>query len=630
MRHIESLVTAQMTYLLDGRLIDFYENNKATARTLREIIRSKQRFPKNQFLKLKSAFPCILAGIRDYAEYIPLEPEIFDLVIIDEASQVSIAQAFPALLRAKKILILGDKKQFSNVKTAQARTDTNKEYLNNLKDSFIQYVTNDATKLVKLEKFNIKTSILEFFEFISNYNTRLLKHFRGYMELISYSNKNFYNDGLHVMKIRGKAIDDVIKFSFIKHDGKKELIQNTNTQEAEFIISELKKLKESRSNQTVGIITPHTNQQKLLVELIDKIPEKDYFYDKLKLKIMTFDTCQGEERDIIFYSMVATEEDDHLWGVFIKDLKDVDNEEEGKIKAQRLNVGLSRAKETIHFVLSKPINKYNGSIGEALRHYYSILNEAKKERSISEVDKKSKMEPEVMNWFYQTDFWKTHKNEIEFIPQFKLGKYLRQLDKTYNHPNYEVDFLLIYKDETCKEHKIIIEYDGFNEHFKDIDEINEFNYQNYYTDSDVYRQKVLESYGYKFLRINKFNIGKDPISTLNNRINSLIKNEIKKNDLINHIYNTVEAIQKGKMKECPKCKEIRDYEDFRDPDLITGYGRFCCHCKGNAHNSIRINHEISNEKHCPECGSKMILRNGRFGKFYGCSRFPYCRGTRSL
>jgi len=99
-----------MTFLLDGRLIDFYENNKATARALRDIIRTKQRFPKDEFLKLKEAFPCILAGIRDYAEYIPLEPEIFDLVIIDEASQVSIAQAFPALLRAKKVLILGDKK----------------------------------------------------------------------------------------------------------------------------------------------------------------------------------------------------------------------------------------------------------------------------------------------------------------------------------------------------------------------------------------------------------------------------------------------------------------------------------------------------------------------------------------
>lgn len=580
-KNIEDLVTAQMTFLLDRRLIYFYENNKATARALRDIIRTKQRFPKDEFLKLKEAFPCILAGIRDYAEYIPLEPEIFDLVIIDEASQVSIVQAFPALLRAKKVLILGDKKQFSNVKSAQARLETNKEYLNNLQECFKKHISDEGIKLVKLEKFNIKTSILEFFEFISNYNTQLKKYFRGYKEIISYSNRNFYQDSLQVMKIRGKAIDEVLKFSFIKHDGKKELAQNTNTLEVRFIISELKKLKEDDSNQSVGIITPHTNQQKLLVEMINKLPEKDYFYDNLKLKIMTFDTCQGEERDIIFYSMVATEEDDHLWGVFIKDLKDVNIEEDGKIKAQRLNVGLSRAKECMHFILSKSIDKYSGSIGGALRHYSFVLDEAKKERSVNELDEKSKMEPEVMNWFYQTDFWKKHKEAIEFIPQFQLGKYLKQLDKTYNHPNYKVDFLLVYKDETHKDHKIIIEYDGFREHFKEIDEmINGFNYRDYYTDADIYREKVLESYGYRFLRINKFNIGSDPIATLNERIESLVKNGIGKNNLISHIHETIEGLQNGEMKECPKCKKIRSADDFKDSSLITSYGRFCKFCKG--------------------------------------------------
>jgi len=631
-KNIENLLTVKMTHIMDGRLVEFWDKHKATATALKKIIQSKLRFPQEEFLKLKDAFPCILAGIRDYAEYIPLEPEIFDLVIIDEASQVSIAQAFPALLRAKKILILGDNKQFSNVKTAQARTEENRKYLGQLEDCFKKTISKDAVKIVKLEKFNIKTSILDFFNFISNYNTQLLKHFRGYKEIISYSNKYFYQNSLQVMKIRGKAIDEVIKFSFVKHDGKKELAQNTNSLEAEFIISELKKLKEIDSNQSVGIITPHTNQQKLLVELISKIPEKDYFYDKLKLKIMTFDTCQGEERDIIFYSMVATEEDDHLWGVFIKDLNDVDIEEDGKIRAQRLNVGLSRAKETIHFILSKPLEKYNGSIGEALRHYFFVLSEAKKERSISETDEKSKMEPEVMNWFYQTDFWKKNKESTEFIPQFELGKYLKQLDKTYNHPNYKIDFLLVYKDETHKEHKIIIEYDGFREHFKDIDEINEFNYQDYYTDEDVYRQKSLEGYGYKFLRINKFNIGKDPISTLNKRIGNLIKNDAGKNNVISHIHETIEGLRNGEMKECPKCKKIRDYKDFRDPDLITGYGRFCMHCKGytlieKSADDTNEHDVISGEKICPKCGSKMILRTGRYGKFYGCSKFPYCRGT---
>ena len=333
--------------------------------------------------------------------------------------------------------------------------------------------------------------------------------------------------------------------------------------------------------------------------------------------------------------MVATEEDDHLWGVFIKDLNSVDIEEDVKIKAQRLNVGLSRAKEKMHFILSKPLEKYNGSIGEALRHYSFILSEAKKEHSVSEADEKSKMEPEVMNWFYQTDFWKKNKDNIEFIPQFALGKYLKQLDKTYNHPNYKIDFLLVYKDETYHEHKIIIEYDGFREHFKDIDEINEFNYQDYYTDGDVYRQKVLEGYGYKFLRINKFNIGNDPIPTLNERIGNLIKNGVEKNNVISHIHETIEGLQNGEMKEGPKCKEIRDYKDFRDPDLITGYGRFCMHCKGytlveKSTNDINENAVILNDKTCPKCGSKMILRKGRYGKFYGCSKFPYCRGTRQV
>src|SRR6266481_2136447 len=208
------------------------------------------------------------------------------------------------------------------------------------------------------------------------------------------------------MKIRGKPVDDVLKFSLLKHDGKTELEANSNSMEVDFIVGELKKLKDAKASISVGIITPHTNQQKLLIESINRLPERDYFFNELKLKIMTFDTCQGEERDVIFYSMVATRQDDRLWGVFIKDLKNVDLEEEGKIKAQRLNVGFSRAKECMHFVLSKDLGEYSGSIGEALRHYKNVLDEAHKERDITEVDSKSKMEPEVLNWFYQTNFWK--------------------------------------------------------------------------------------------------------------------------------------------------------------------------------------------------------------------------------
>ena len=237
-----------------------------------------------------------------------------------------------------------------------------------------------------------------------------------------------------------------------------------------------------------------------------------------------------------------------------------------------------------------------------------------------------------MNWFYQTKFWDKHKDETEFIPQFEIGKYLKQLDHTYMHPAYKVDFLLVYTDESHKEHKIIIEYDGFREHFHEIDEVNEFNYENYYSSDDVYRQKVLEGYGYKFLRINKFNSGESPVATLDERIGQLLKNKASVNPLLNNIHETIESLQNGDMKECPKCKEIRNYKDFRDPDLITGYGRFCMHCKGytlieKPTNNNEDNVVISGDKTCPKCSSKMILRKGRYGKFYGCSKYPYCRGT---
>jgi ssDNA-binding Zn-finger/Zn-ribbon topoisomerase 1 len=625
---IEELVTVQMTYIMDGKVINFFEGNKADAHALREVIKNKAKFPQDKFQKIKEAFPCILAGIRDYAEYIPLEPEIFDLLVIDEASQVSIAQAFPALLRAKKVLILGDRKQFSNVKAAQARSETNTEYLNRLRDKFKKTISDSSDKLVKLEKFNVKTSILDFFEFISNYSTQLMKYFRGYKEIISYSNEYFYRDTLQVMKIRGKSIDEVLVFSFVNHDGKVEGVQNTNTIEIDFIIKELRTLKANNCKNSVGIITPHTNQQKLLMEKISELPDKDYFFDEMRLKIMTFDTCQGEERDIIYYSMVAKESDDKLWGVFIKDLDKVDIEEEGKIKAQRLNVGFSRARERMHFVLSKPLNEFTGSIGQALRHYHQILEDTRKEKPVTIVDQKSAMEPYVLHWLYQTEFSKKNKQRIEIFPQFELGKYLKQLDKRYNHPEYKVDFLIIYLDDTGMEHKIIIEYDGFHEHFKNSEGINERNYWRYYSDEDIYREKILESYGYKFLRINRFNVGGNPIQTLDKGIALLLKPMKGNHEIVNGIHETIEGLSDGDMKECPKCKEIKKIDDFRDSSLVSGVGRICKTCKGVKDTKKQTTDKISSAIVCPKCGYRMVPRTGRYGKFYGCSRYPYCKATR--
>jgi len=97
---------------------------------------------------------------------------------------------------------------------------------------------------------------------------------------------------------------------------------------------------------------------------------------------------------------------------------------------------------------------------------------------------------------------------------------------------------------------------------------------------------------------------------------------------------TQKLIAEGDMKECPKCKEIRSANDFKDSSLLTGYGRFCRYCKGHSssHRVMRTTRSATittSDKTCPKCGARMVLRNGRRGKFYGCSKFPYCKGTRS-
>lgn len=637
-QEIEYLVTAHVTYLLDGRVIDFYDNYRNEARTLSDIVRKKQKFPKEQFDKLKSAFPCILSGIRDYAEYIPLVPALFDLLIIDEASQVSIAQAFPAILRAKKVVVFGDTKQFSNVKSYHASKERNNVYINRLQEAFVENVSTQIAQLERFGKFDIKTSVLEFFEYISNFDIRLLKHFRGYKELISYSNGNFYTGTLQVMKIRGKPIDKVLCFSTIEDDGKTEIVPNTSVPEAEFIISELEKIHNEKSGETVGIITPHTNQQKLISDLLERLPQGESYLKDLKLKIMTFDTCQGDERDTIFYSMVANRQDDKLRYVFVNDLKEVDLETEKKIRAQRLNVGFSRSRECMHFVLSKAADEFHGAVGQALRHYVKTKADAAAEKPVSSVDQNSPMEQLVLTWFYQTEFWNENKETAEINPQFEVGKYLRQLDQRYMYPEYRVDFLLVYTDVDGIEHKVVIEYDGFQEHFEKTGRISKNNYELYMSDEDIFRQKVLEGYGYRFLRINKFNLGDNPIETLDKRIRATIESVAIENNhvegYLTDLEHIVRGLQDGSMQECMKCGALKDKAAYYDPKLATKYGLICSDCK-KAKRVVtpsprrRATTSVSLSI-CPKCGKPMVRRTGPYGTFLGCQDYPYCRGTRSI
>ena len=579
MKRAQALYTTRMTDIIDEKIINFYDTNKNTAKSLSKIIRAKQKFPKEQFSKLKNTFPCIISSVRDFAEYIDLDIGMFDLIIIDEASQVSIAQAFPAIIRARKILVLGDKKQFSNLQSYQATSIKNNALLNNLRKVFKNNISKDPVQLERLESFNVKTSILDFFERIANYAAMLKKHFRGYPEHIAYCSKTFYSNDLQAIRLRSKSIKDIIHFEILDYEIDKE-IGNTNDQEAKYIIKQLEKLKEKEIETTVGIITPFSDQQKNLTNLITKHKDKDYFFEKLHLKIMTFDTCQGEEREIVYYSMVATKKVDKLNWIFPTDLSRTDLEELGDKKAQRLNVGLSRVQEKMVFVLSKKPDDFNKEIGNAIRFIHNIYDSEEKLPKKSQLDPKSPMEVKVLDWFKQTSFYLENKDKIEVKSQFPIGEYFKQLYMEYNHPKFVVDFLVIYNSDG-KTKQSVIEYDGLKDHFENTDLITDSNYEDYYTVEHEERQKTLETYGVNFIRLNRFNISDNPVKYLDQKL----KETFKKNGKINTSqYKIQESIQKtndGEKKYCDRCKKLKDLKSFKDSSLSSGIGIVCMSCKKN-------------------------------------------------
>jgi superfamily I DNA and/or RNA helicase len=521
--HFETLNSQLLANTIDERVINFATDRRTEAKELEKIIKSKGKFPTDKFEALKEAFPCIIAGLRDFAEYIPLEADLFDLVIIDEASQVSIAQALPAILRAKKMIVMGDRKQYSNVKTSTASKELNEVNFEEVRKEFeANMAKGDPSLMTRFGSFNITNSVMDFFEMVSNFQIQLRKHFRGYPEMISFSSKYFYEDFLQVLKIRGKPIEDVIEFLEVDDFERLETTKNASLQETKKIIEELDKLLSLEDPPSVAIITPFAAQQKFLSMEINRLENAIDYQNKLKLAIFTFDTCQGEERDIIIYSMVANRQADGLNYIFPLDIRNQSEEQiDGKIRFQRLNVGFSRGIEKLVFVLSKPINEFGGSIGQVLMHYKKQLDDSKNAPTADSVDQNSPMEKRLLDWIQKTSIYTKYSDSFEIIPQFELGKYLKSIDPGYKHPYYKVDFLIRLKDYG-EVHQFIIEYDGFAYHFLEGEEVNSLNWRNYLTPEDVERECILESYGYKMIRVNRFNMGKDPVSSLDQKLKDLI------------------------------------------------------------------------------------------------------------
>jgi AAA domain len=608
-RELELNLSKKMTNILDESVVKFREQYKNDAQHIAKMLRSKRQLPKSYLLKLIEAFPCLIVGIRELGKFLPLEAELFDLLIIDEASQVSIAQAFPAIFRAKKVVVLGDTKQFGNVKSGNANNDYNnilfKKVLSALEET-IHFMPQEERQRIldKASFFNIKKSILEFTKSIAHYEGSLRKHFRGYPELIDYSDSHFYRN-LQTMKIRGKSIEEVIRFEIEKPSkddsqlDKSYKNKNVNHSEAYRIFVHLENLKNEGFEGTVGIITPFSNQQKLISKLLYNAPNFEHFENHFELKIMTFDTCQGEERDIIFYSMVEKIGEKSLNRIFpVKQVEDYEN----KLRYQRLNVGLSRVKEQAVFILSKPLEALDaGEIKKALMHFKNRLEQnVLEERNARDTSSQEAMSPQelfVENTLRETDFYQQNQSKITLLKRFNLENYLRQLEPNLKLPPYRVRFLILYRINEQKVKTIIIEYDAH-----EFQTISDFGFRNAdlqpienqtYTPTfrnpqseihirkSIELQKTMEAYGYSFLRWNKWLLnGEDGVSFLDRKLKQIVYEQLPESSRLGAILQvSYDKTRQGEMKVCGRCGQLKHKVDFYNPKLESGYGRVCQPCK---------------------------------------------------
>lgn len=276
-------------------------------------------------------------------EYLPLY-NFLDLLIIDEAGQVTPEVSIPVFSLAKKAFVVGDLKQIEPIWSIPNKIDTgNLTSLNMLTNA------SDEGYLKEMGFLASSGSIMRMAQNACEFETPLatkkeqglvlLEHRRCNDEIISFCNELAYNGILKPMK--GKAKDTQLFPSMMAYHiegfSERKFNSRCNIKEVKAIITWLQqnkeKIKEAYNVDTIesvlGIITPFASQKG---ELSKALTDAGYKVNNIKLG--TVHALQGAERSIILFSSVYTNKDEGT--MFF----DKDN------KPNMLNVAVSRAKDS--------------------------------------------------------------------------------------------------------------------------------------------------------------------------------------------------------------------------------------------------------------------------------------------
>ena len=243
---------------------------------------------------LRQLKPCFMMSPTTVAELLPRQTDLFDLVIIDEASQVLPADAIGALARGKSAVIVGDPQQLPPTTYFQGTGVTAEGEDGALVDS--------------------TEAILDLALAVWTPARKLHWHYRSrHSSLIQFSNEKFYNNELVVFPSRFEGLgEDGVNYHLVK-DGIYE--NHRNRIEAQAVVDAVLLFVADHGhwNKSLAVVAMNQSQRDLLDEMFDDAATRNRDLRRFIAKwestldpftVKNLEMVQGDERDVVFISTV--------------------------------------------------------------------------------------------------------------------------------------------------------------------------------------------------------------------------------------------------------------------------------------------------------------------------------------
>lgn len=242
----------------------------------------------------------VLTAVRGWAvtslsaRRFPPEPALFDLVIIDEASQCAVPHVLPLLFRARRALVIGDVMQLPHISKLTTEREAALRREHGLRPEW-------------LDKYRLsfrRHSAFHAAERASDHRHLLDEHFRCHPRIAAFVNDRFYDGNLNVLTdVRGRPAlpgRAAILWSDVRGPARTSGTSWINPAENEKVAESVRYLLEKLpADATIGVVTPFKAQADLVRRHLRAAGDR--------VRVGTVHTFQGGERDVMIFSLVAGE-----------------------------------------------------------------------------------------------------------------------------------------------------------------------------------------------------------------------------------------------------------------------------------------------------------------------------------